>query len=48
MLSLRTEDPLMMKFTFITILVVVVVIMVMMMVIPGVSGDRADSQSWAA
>ena len=50
MLSLRTVDPLMMKFTFSTHkdYHTILVVMVMMMVIPGVSGDRADSQSWAA
>ena len=51
-MSLRTVDPLMMKFTFSTHKdyhkILAVVVMVMMMVIPGVSGDRADSQSWAA
>ena len=51
MLSLRTVDPLMMKFTFSThkdYHTILVVMVVVIMVIPGVSGDRADSQSWAA
>ena len=52
-MSLRTVDPLMMKFTFSThkdyyTILVVVVVVVKMVTTTGDSGDRADSQSWAA